>query len=370
MLSAAGAVVLAGIGSLSDAGAATTSITITSGGCSGGGSSFCFNPESASTATGALVTWTNQSGVNHTATLCSSSACAGAPASSASCNNFNVSIGSSGSQKFTQPGTCYYYCEIHGYPAMHGLISVAQTVEQSSSRVAFDKWRGVTDSTANGGTYRTSSTKGSTAKFTFSGTGVTWVTRKGPNQGIASVSIDGVKQPNVDLYASSAKGFSQTYSGLASQSHAILITVTATKNSASSASSVAVDAFVVGSTTTPDSSTKVTYDNWTGKSSTSASGGSYRVSPTQGATSSLTFTGKGIDWVTATGPSNGMASVSIDGVSKGTVDLYTAGVHWQVVEAYAGLASGSHTILVTVLGTKNTSSTGTSALIDAFIVHA
>src|SRR5207253_6280792 len=46
---------------------AATGITITSGGCSGGGSSYCFNPESASGTTGSAVTWTNQSGVDHTA---------------------------------------------------------------------------------------------------------------------------------------------------------------------------------------------------------------------------------------------------------------------------------------------------------------
>jgi hypothetical protein len=40
-----------------------------------------------------------------------------------------------------------------------------------------------------------------------------------------------------------------------------------------------------------------------------------------------------------------------------------------VAEAYTGLASGSHTIVVTVLGTKNASSKGTKVVVDAFVVQ-
>ncbi len=81
------------------------------------------------------------------------------------------------------------------------------------------------------------------------------------------------------------------------------------------------------------------------------------------------FSGTGIDWVTATGPGYGQAQVTIDGVSKGTVDLYQPSVQWQVLESYSGLSSGSHTIVVKVLGKKNASSTGTGVVVDAFIVH-
>jgi hypothetical protein len=64
-----------------------------------------------------------------------------------------------------------------------------------------------------------------------------------------------------------------------------------------------------------------------------------------------------------------MARVTIDGVSKGTVDLYASTVSWQVVKAYSGLTSGSHIIVVTVLGTKNPASAGTLIVVDAFVVH-
>lgn len=58
----------------------------------------------------------------------------------------------------------------------------------------------------------------------------------------------------------------------------------------------------------------------------------------------------------------------IDGVAKGTVDLYAATAHWQSVESYGGLVNGTHTILVNVLGTKNAAAKSTNVATDAFVV--
>src|SRR5205807_8716257 len=92
--------------------------------------------------------------------------------------------------------------------------ALASVIQDMSTSVTYDSWRGVSDLSANGGTYRSSATKGAKATFKFSGTGITWVTRKGPDQGIASVTIDGVKKGNADLYAATVQSFSQGYSGL------------------------------------------------------------------------------------------------------------------------------------------------------------
>jgi hypothetical protein len=146
--------------------------------------------------------------------------------------------------------------------------------------------------------------------------------------------------------------------------------VTGTKQAASSGTKVVIDAFVVGATTTQDSSINIAYGNWRGGSSASASGGTYRADGTPATLSSLDFTGTRVDWVTATGPSFGRATVAIDGISRGTIDLYASSVHWQVTKSFAGLASGNHTIVVTVLGTKNASSTGTQVVVDAFVVRS
>lgn len=108
--------------------AASTGIAITTGGCSGGGSVFCFDPEAANGVVGSQVTWTNQSGVAHALARCTAAACPGEPASTGS-NTFNVALGagsgSAASFTFTSAGSYHYYCTIHGYALMHAAITVA-----------------------------------------------------------------------------------------------------------------------------------------------------------------------------------------------------------------------------------------------------
>ena len=110
--------------------ATTAGVTITSGACTGGGTTFCFTPESLTVAPGTVVTWTNMSSAMHTVTSCTASACPGAPANTGT-DTFNVSIGSlngsTGSFTFMNPGTYTYYCMIHGYTEMHGKVTVTGT---------------------------------------------------------------------------------------------------------------------------------------------------------------------------------------------------------------------------------------------------
>jgi plastocyanin len=105
----------------------STRITILPVACSGGGTSFCFKPESANAAVGTPVVWTNMTGIGHTVSSCTSSACPGAPPNTGT-NTFSKpigsGIGSTASFTFTSPGIYIYYCMIHGYVAMHGKITV------------------------------------------------------------------------------------------------------------------------------------------------------------------------------------------------------------------------------------------------------
>ncbi len=118
---------------------AASTITINPGGCAGGGTSYCYNPESAGAATGSAVAWTNMSGAAHTASLCNSAACPGAPASTGG-ETFDVSInsadGSSGTFTFSSPGTYLYYCKVHGYAAMHATLVVAAASSPSATASA------------------------------------------------------------------------------------------------------------------------------------------------------------------------------------------------------------------------------------------
>jgi hypothetical protein len=240
--------------------------------------------------------------------------------------------------------------------------------EESSPGVQLNGWYQGAGDTASGGSFRSSKVVGDSATFTFTGTGVTWLTKKGPGQGIASVTIDGVSKGTVDLYSTTVGPFAKSFTGLRSAAHTVRVTVKG-KNRASAAAHVMVDGFKVGTTTIEDTSPRIAYNGWSGATSASASGGAYRAASTATSSVSLTFTGTSVDWVTATGPSYGKASVTVDGVARGTVDLYTRTPRWDVVRSFAGLSGGTHTIVVKPLGTKDAASSGKQVVVDAFLTR-
>jgi hypothetical protein len=241
-----------------------------------------------------------------------------------------------------------------------------RTTQESARAVSFDGWEGYADLH---GRYRASMAAGDTARFRFWGRSVKWVTRKGPARGIAAVTIDGVRKGTFDLYAPRDKLFTKSFTGLRPRPHTIAIKVAGTKNAAAASANVAIDAFIVATARTEERSTTVRYNSWAGVRHNAASGGTYRVSARAGATSTFSFTGTGVDWVTATGPAWGMARVYIDGIDQGTVDLYSPTRQYRTVQRYGGLAVGSHSIRVEVLGTRNASATSAKVVVDAFVVH-
>jgi hypothetical protein len=243
-------------------------------------------------------------------------------------------------------------------------------LKDNDPSVAYNGWADVADAAANGGFYRMSSVKNDKVTWTSSATKtLTWVTRKGPDQGKASLTIDGTDEGSVDLYAASAASFSKAYTGLTNRAHTVVITVLGTKNAASTGFNVRLDAFVVGATTTQESDPAIQYDTWKSTTQALATDGTFRSATVATATVTVRFTGTSIDWITRRGKPNGMATVSIDGVNKGVVDLYQKTAVWQSPVTYAGLSTGAHTMVISVLGQKNAAATGTEVLVDGFIVH-
>ncbi len=241
------------------------------------------------------------------------------------------------------------------------------SVEDTSLAVQYDGWKGVTDPDASGGGYRVSEIKGEMVNFAFTGTGITWVTQKGPEQGIARLAIDGIDKGLIDLYSPTVRDQIQvSAAGMQDKPHTLTITVTGQKNPNSKGTRVVVDAFVVGSTTTQEDDIAVQYDSWEGVGAQPASGGTLRYGRNKGTVASLTFTGTSVNWVTEKCPACGMAEVWIDGQDQGTVDLYAPSKEWQVVLIYGGLSAGQHTIKIEVLGTKDSNSSGTAVPVDAF----
>lgn len=110
----------------------------------------------------------------------------------------------------------------------------------------------------------------------------------------------------------------------------------------------------------PSDFTQMVYTgNWTTNSNSSAFKSTYRSSNTTGnkvslrSSDSLTpFYGDSIIYVYRKGPDRGKASITIDGVSQGLIDLYASTYQWQQTTKFTNLGAGGHTIDITVSGQK------------------
>jgi hypothetical protein len=117
--------------------------------------------------------------------------------------------------------------------------------EESASHVRFDRWAGVANAHASGGSFRRSGSRSAAVSLDFKGRTVRWVTATGPMYGRARVVIDG-RAHTVDLYRASRHwkaGF--TFANLARGEHDLTIRPLGRKDHASRSTAVVVDALVV-----------------------------------------------------------------------------------------------------------------------------
>jgi plastocyanin len=102
----------------------SVSIVNTSGSCT---SLFCFTPGSVTIRQADTVTWNNNSTQPHTVTICTSSACSGTTGGTGTDPAFNsgsIAVGASFTHTFHGTGKYNYYCMIHGFTIMHGIVTV------------------------------------------------------------------------------------------------------------------------------------------------------------------------------------------------------------------------------------------------------
>ena len=124
----------------------------------------------------------------------------------------------------------------------HGGNGIA---EESSPRVRYDTWAGVTNPHASGGSFRRSSTRGAAIGLDFKGRTLKWLTATGPAYGHARVVIDG-KTHTVDLYRPTRHWKAAfTFAHLARGEHHVTIKATGRKDAASRSAAIVVDALVV-----------------------------------------------------------------------------------------------------------------------------
>jgi hypothetical protein len=226
----------------------------------------------------------------------------------------------------------------------------------------------------SGGTATTSKQPGAQATITFTGTGISWIGARGPQTGIARVTLDGVVFPLVNTYSATEQIQAEVFTrqGLADTSHTLTIEVTGDQDAASTSPLIVVDAFEVtmSGTRHQDTDPAIAYGaGWIQDNRDKAySEGASAESNTTGAQATITFTGTGIRWIGARGPQCGIARISLDGAFVEDFDTYSETEGPQSTDFFKdGLPLRTHTLTIEVIG-KRAISSNAWILIDAFDV--
>ena len=83
----------------------------------------------------------------------------------------------------------------------------------------------------------------------------------------------------------------------------------------------------------------------------------------------IVFEGKALTYVYTKALNRGIASVTVDGVEQGPVDLYSAETQWQSRTRFCCFAPGRHVAVVRLTGRADPRSKGTYIDLDSFTVE-
>ncbi len=147
--------------------------------------------------------------------------------------------------------------------------------------------------------------------------------------------------------------------------HTYRYEVTATDNAGNTSAMAAGSTYTLSAV--QENSRAVTYSTgWTRQKLAGAYGGSVDYASTAGKTATLSFTGFEAAWVSTEGTTRGSATVKLDAGGASTVSTYSSSTkNAEIVDTVLG-ATGSHKLVVRVLGTAGHPRVD----VDAFIVLA
>jgi len=83
----------------------------------------------------------------------------------------------------------------------------------------------------------------------------------------------------------------------------------------------------------------------------------------------IAFNGRALTYAYTKAPNRGMASVTVDGESRGTVDLYSSAIEWQTHTRFCCFAPGRHVAVIRVTGQSDPRSTGRFIDLDSITVE-
>ncbi len=276
-------------------------------------------------------------------------------------------IGVSRYQLAGSPYTFYWTTDFGGYvdSTAHEVnaapVPSTTRFEEDNSELAYTGgWnRSVNNYDSAGGYTYVNGTASVTC--TFTGTYLSYVTKKGPSYGYVKITLDGGTPVSIDLYNGSTLYQQSVWNTgvLANRTHTVKVEWAGVRRSAATASNIGLDAFDVagtldGSPGAPNTSryqqtdTHITYaGSWSTYSTTSASGSSYTRANTSTAACTVNFSGTYLAWIATKGTTLGKAYVSLDGGTAQLVDLYKPTVAYQQSVWNTGtLTDGQHTVKI------------------------
>jgi hypothetical protein len=114
-----------------------------------------------------------------------------------------------------------------------------------------------------------------------------------------------------------------------------------------------------------ENNSAITYSSgWTRQTLAGANGGSVDFATLAGKTATLKFTGSQVAWMSTQGPTRGSATVKLDSGTATTINTHTTTVNTAEIVDLVTAASGTHTLVIKVLGTSGHPRID----VDAFVV--
>ena len=226
--------------------------------------------------------------------------------------------------------------------------------EQTDARILYTgSWATFSTAPASGGSYARTSSPTAYVVIPFNGQRLDVIATKGTTLGKADLSVDGGPVSTIDLANSSTLYQANVFTTgtLPAGYHWVKIAWNSTNLTGKyvGLDRVEVQGSLLAVTKNEQTASQLVYipNPWATFSTTSASSGGYARASTAGSQVTIKFNGMRFDWIATIGTTLAKADVSLDGVSKGTINLAATAVAYQQNVWNTGfLAPGVHTVVI------------------------